>query len=354
MATEVAGFDSTRTLALTAIERWQRSFIANPVYDAVFFMFSPLLGLGLAFVVARPVGPHGQVAMLYWGGPVWTVWTYAHLCAVVFRSHLNPAIFSRHRGRFIAVPLVLYAGMLSSMWVFTIGLVLAVYWDVYHTSAQNFGFCRIYDAKQGNAPEQGRDLDFWLNHVIYIGPILGGLNLVPHLMALNRFKRVGVDQVTFITSILRFLPLITLVVVVGGLTFIGFYLYSYWRLSQQGYRVSPQKICLLVSTAAASILAWGFLPPVRAFFVANFPCASVLRDRVVDRKDEHPPGVWARADRLRPAARPARLRDLGRSHGDRVQARRRADDERPVGRDYGRDLADALLVRRLRVVGAPA
>ena len=81
MATEAAGFDSTRTLALTAVERWERGFIANPVYDAVFFMFSPLLALGLAFVVARPpVGsPHGQV--VYWG-PVWIpVWIYAYLLA---------------------------------------------------------------------------------------------------------------------------------------------------------------------------------------------------------------------------------------------------------------------------------
>ena len=41
-------------------------------------------------------------------------------------------------------------------------------------------------------------------------------------------------------------------------------------LVRQGYRVSRQKILLLVSTAVTSIYAWGFLPPIEAFFVANF------------------------------------------------------------------------------------
>jgi hypothetical protein len=34
--------------------------------------------------------------------------------------------------------------------------------------------------------------------------------------------------------------------------------------------VSPQKIAILVTTGATSIVAWGFLPPFKAFFVANF------------------------------------------------------------------------------------
>ena len=56
---------------------------------------------------------------------------------------------------------------------------------------------------------------------------------------------------------------------VGSLLLL-YYLYGYWRLSRQGYRVSPQKVCLLFSAGTASIWAWGFLPPFYAFFVSNF------------------------------------------------------------------------------------
>lgn len=270
MSAGARGFRSTETVAASVVERWKSGFIANPAYDAVFFIFAPLLGLGLAFLVTRPVG-RGQAIFIdprlaYCS----SVWTYAHLCAVVFRSHLNTAIFAQHRGRFIAVPLLVYAGLVSSQWIFAIGFVLIVFWDVYHTSAQNFGFCRIYDSKQGNSPEQGRALDFWLNHFIYIGPVLGGINLMPHLTTLGEFRLVGVDLSGVVTKIRDAQPVITETVVIAGLVYLAFYLYSYWQISRQGYRVSPQKIFLLVSTAVASIWAWSWLPPVQAFFVANF------------------------------------------------------------------------------------
>ena len=41
-------------------------------------------------------------------------------------------------------------------------------------------------------------------------------------------------------------------------------------MSRKGYRVSRQKVSLLCCTGITSIFAWGFLPPMAAFFVANF------------------------------------------------------------------------------------
>ena len=38
---------------------------------------------------------------------------------------------------------------------------------------------------------------------------------------------------------------------------------------RDGYPISRQKIVLLISTGITSIWAWGFLPPLEAFFVAN-------------------------------------------------------------------------------------
>jgi hypothetical protein len=252
-------------------ERWKAGFIANPAYDWAFFIGAPLLGLALSFLLTPPMRAGERVAafdirLLYAAG----LMTYAHLCVVVFRSHLNPTIFSQHRFRFVVVPLLLFLGLVVSKWIFVIGLVVQVYWDVYHTSAQNFGFCRIYDSRQGNQAEKGRALDFWLNHFIYIGPILGGLSLMSHVGKLNRFRLVDLDLRPFIQAVREWRPFIAQAVVIVGLAYLAFYLFAYWRMSRNGYRVSPQKICLLVSTAAASIWAWGFLHPTRAYFVANF------------------------------------------------------------------------------------
>jgi hypothetical protein len=55
-----------------------------------------------------------------------------------------------------------------------------------------------------------------------------------------------------------------------GVPFIAYYLYSYWRFYKQGYKISPQKVTLLASTAAVSIYAWGFDTFGQAFFIMNF------------------------------------------------------------------------------------
>jgi len=38
---------------------------------------------------------------------------------------------------------MLFLALGASRWVFVTGFALAALWDVYHTSMQNFGFCRI-------------------------------------------------------------------------------------------------------------------------------------------------------------------------------------------------------------------
>jgi hypothetical protein len=268
---EATSLGSPGALAAGAAERWKRGFIAGPAYDAVFFILSPLLGLGLAFLVAGPVGPGGSVEYVDPRLAVWTlVWTYAHLCAVVIRSHLNPKVFVQHRVRFVAVPIAMYVAMVSSLWVFALAFLVTAYWDVYHSSAQNFGFCRIYDSRQGNPPTQGRTLDLWMNHVIYIGPILGGVNLISHVNFLERLKIVHFDPAPVAAAARALSPILTRTVVAAGLVYVVFYVFCYWRLGRRGYSISPQKICLLVSVAVTSIFAWGFLPPVQAFFVSNF------------------------------------------------------------------------------------
>ena len=63
---------------------------------------------------------------------------------------------------------------------------------------------------------------------------------------------------------------LAIVVLTAAAAYVPFYVYRYWQMTRGGYRVSPQKIMLLVSTAIGSTWAWAFLRPIEAFFVANF------------------------------------------------------------------------------------
>lgn len=251
-------------------------FMVSPLYDGILFIGAPLIGLAAALAmigglpgVMRPATVFGSTEA--WVSVFIAVWTYAHLCAVVFRSHVNREIYSRFKYRFTVVPLVLFLSLGFSDWLMVTAVVLAVFWDIYHTAMQNFGFCRIYDSRQGSFSEKGRKLDILVNQLLYVGPIVGGLSFVPTLRAFEQYADVGWRFPIQAASFVAYLqPRLTVLFIVGGTLFLVYYVYSYWRLSQEGYRVSRQKVTILFTTGITSVWGWGFLPPFYAFFVSNF------------------------------------------------------------------------------------
>ncbi len=259
---------------IAAAPRRGKGFIVAPLYDAVFFIGAPLLALALGLLLAgspfdrdSALFDHDKSILDFGIG----VFIFAHLVIVVFRSHLNPKIFRLYPWRFTLIPLALFLAMGLSTWVLVACSVLATFWDVYHSGAQTFGLSRIYDARAGNPPEPGRRLDWILNLLLYAGPIAAGATLMDHVEDFHEFEEVGA---VFFTQIPAYTQskahILTWAVIALGLPFLAYYLFAYWRLSRQGYQVSPQKIALLVSTAICSIYAWGFNPFGMAFFIMNF------------------------------------------------------------------------------------
>ena len=115
--------------------------------------------------------------------------------------------------------------------------------------------------------------------VIWAGRGLHGLNASgrsPRGLARERFDglaevpRLGWDATAQVLD-----PIVShqwpaaVVVVAGGALFCVYYIAAYRRLVRGGYRISRQKIAFLLSVGSTSIAAWGFLPPLEAFFVAN-------------------------------------------------------------------------------------
>jgi hypothetical protein len=250
-------------------------YIVSPSYDWALFLLPPLLALVLGALIAATPFSEARFRLdgrrVTWSGVLIGTLIHAHLVAVFLRSHGNVAIFRRYRVRFVAAPLVLFAAMMSSMWIVICATVLVVFWDVYHSALQTFGLARIYDRNRGNDPREGRTLDLLLNHLLYAGPILAGATMLAHFKS---FEAFGELDESFFTSIPPFMQAnqryLTWGVIGAGTLFLVYYVLAYYRLSKSGYEVSPLKVWLLASTGLCSIYTWGFNPWGQAFFIMNF------------------------------------------------------------------------------------
>lgn len=264
-----------RGAAPTATAVARSPYIAGPWYDWVFFLLPPLLSLALGALISGTrfstrrfwLGDHRVTGAALAIG----ILTHAHLVAVFFRSHLNPGIFKLHPVRFLLAPLLLYAAMMSSLEVLVGATVLVVFWDVYHSGLQTFGLARIYDRNLGNDPAVGRRLDYWLNHLLYAGPILGGAAMLVHVEKLDLFEEVGWSLPGTLPPFMvaHHGEVAWAVLAVGALFLLG-YVLAYVRLHRKGYRVSFLKVYLLATTGLCSIVTWGFNAFGEAFFIMNF------------------------------------------------------------------------------------
>lgn len=249
-------------------------YLISAAYDWAFFLLPPLLSLILGIAISG--SSFSQRALAIGGQPqtgskfVIGILIHAHLVAVLFRSHGNSAIRRLHPLRFFVVPLGLFFLIRSSAWIALSATVLAVWWDVWHSGAQTFGFGRIYDRNRGNPSDAGRRLDYWLNQVLYLGPILGGVTLVDHLVQLDGYRELGSQLFVAVpVYAVAWRGRLALAFVILASLFLTYYLISYYRLHRQGYRVSPLKIFLFVTTGACSIYTWGFNTWGEAFFIMN-------------------------------------------------------------------------------------
>lgn len=252
----------------------KRHYIVGPVYDWVFFLLPPLVSLlaGIAisgtFLASDDYLFNGETDTLS-GFAIGTI-IHAHLVAVVFRSHGNPAIRRLYPIRFIVVPIALWLAIVLSPWLAAATTVVATFWDVWHSGAQTFGFGRIYERNHGTRPEVGRRLDFWLNQVLYAGPVLAGVTLADHMESFDSFKDVGVAVFTSVPARVEGLHrTLAWGVLAVGAGFVAFYVLSYIRLARQGYRPSWLKIWLTASTALVSVYTWGFNSWGQAFLIMN-------------------------------------------------------------------------------------
>lgn len=254
--------------------RTKSRYIVNAWYDWTFFLAPPLLALLLGIGISGTDFADQQFSWwtwdVTWSGLLIGVFIHAHLVLVFARSHANEKIFKQHRWRFIAVPILLYIGMITSNYVIYFCSVLATFWDVYHSGMQTFGFGRIYEAKAGNDPVKGRKLDWALNQLLYAGPIVAGATMLDHFEDFNEFSAV---DLMFFTEVPVWMEgnqaYFTWAILGGGAGFLAYYVYAQFELQRLGHAVSWQKVVLYVGTGAVSLYTWGFNTWGEAFFIMN-------------------------------------------------------------------------------------
>lgn len=249
-------------------------YIVGPAYDWLFFLGSPALCLMLGIALSGSWMSTSTYSLATERdtlvGFLSAVMTHAHLVAVGFRSHANPAIRSRYRFRFFVVPVVLWLAIIVSPWIAVASTVVATFWDVWHSGAQTFGFARIYERNCGTPVQLGRRLDFWMSQLLYAGPILAGVTLTDHLDSFDSFAAVG-DAV--FSSVPAHVEghrawLTWSVLAIGGAFIVG-YVLAYVRMARTGHRPSWLKVWLIASTGAVSIYTWGFNSWGQAFLIMN-------------------------------------------------------------------------------------
>lgn len=250
------------------------TYIVGPVYDWAFFLAPPVAALLLGIALS---GTRWADESFAWAGQEVTVTglgvgilIQAHLVLVLLRSHVNRAVLREHPYRFSLVPGLVLMGMLVSPVVAVSCSVLATFWDVYHSGAQTFGFGRIYDAKRGNDPHEGRRLDFAVNQLLYAGPIVAGATMMDHFEDFMEFEAVELAIFTRIPAFMAGHQAILARVVLGlGAVLLAWYVLASWRMARRGRAVSWQKVWLLTSTGAVSIYTWGWNSFGEAFLVMN-------------------------------------------------------------------------------------
>lgn len=273
-------FDITSNVIKRTVHSYSnKGFIVSPVYDILFFIATPLIGLLFVSHIFNTdilqtdieVGLKGKIRPI--GDVLIGTLVFSHLFIVFFRSHGNRSIFKLYPYRFTLVPVILAVAIYYSPVLAVLALIVANWWDVYHSSLQTFGLGRMYDRKAGNSNmDVGRNLDYFLNLLLYMGPIFAGWALIPHAAPFSNYAQFNADSFLVKLPDLAFQnkTSITWSVFFIGIPFILFYLYSYWRFYKAGYNVSFQKVAILVSTAICSISAWGLNSFGQAFVIMNF------------------------------------------------------------------------------------
>ncbi len=248
-------------------------YINSKITDLTFIICCPLIALIFLVLICEPRLKHG--AFLYGSEtPYWfaifaTLLTHSHVLLVFTRSHLNMDVFKRYPYRFTLIPLLTLVAMWISPLLFGALGILALYWDEWHSLMQTFGFGRIYDGRVGNDPILGRKLDIGMCFVLGLLPHLVLITFVPDSQRHESLIRYFELSEEMIQKYGHWLTSMRIPLVVFGISYILYYIFSYRKLIKKGYKYSKAKLALFVVTGSTTLITASLFTVADGIFFGN-------------------------------------------------------------------------------------
>lgn len=238
-------------------------YFINKWYDNIFIIFPPLYCI-LAIVFYQDFDFEH---IFFW----YIVQGFA-ATTTMYRAYLNLEVLKKFWFRLLVVPFILWGMMLYSMEWLLFFIFIEIIYDIWHSSLQTWGICRIYDVKKGNSAKAGRDLDRIMNLYLYAGPLLAGVNFVEILSYMGNFKDTQNFQFVseFFSIIVELKYYISYSVIGSFFIFLAYYLLKVRALKKEGYQPSLYKNLVLINTAVLCITC-GFIDDYAIVYLAlNF------------------------------------------------------------------------------------
>lgn len=260
----------TESQAIALQKPW---YMNSSATDTIFIILMPVISFLIVALICEPRYKNGAFLYgketPYWFAIAATMLTHMHVLLVFTRSHMNMAVFKRYKYRFTLIPL----GVLAAMWISPLlfGLMSAIglYWDEWHSLMQTFGFGRIYDTRAGNPTTIGRKRDMVFCFIIGFLPALVLLTYLPEGESageMANFLEISTINAARFGGVIESLrwPLIAF-----GVGYSLWYFWSYYKLSQEGYRVSKAKIALFATTGITTIATASIFTVADGIFFGN-------------------------------------------------------------------------------------
>jgi len=162
----------------------REQFIVSPLFDAVFFLGSPLIALAAVLGAASLVSDQSV------SDAVLLFMAVGHHVPTMLRGYADPEEFRANRYRLLAVPAVLIPVLVLVVLTGSKLLYMVFVWDQYHFVRQHYGFLRLYDVRSKQIEKSRLDLDQWLSFSLFVA-IVAHSDFYAYLYSLRLYEMIG-------------------------------------------------------------------------------------------------------------------------------------------------------------------
>ena len=146
---------------------------------------SPIIALLICLLMTNQRSPdqsplYPQSNQSFWFCFISLCASRLHVIMTVFRSHLNPQILKSRIPQIVIIPTVVLMLYFSNHWFFNFIGIIVLYWDMWHSAMQVYGFSRLYDFSIAENKQHSQNKYFKFSEILFSFSIV----LIPHFLVL--------------------------------------------------------------------------------------------------------------------------------------------------------------------------